>query len=165
MMRMRHTIIQMVVIWSIGIAVAFSYNAFSDKGINPFIKIVYEESMKTPVSEEGEGIVLIDLKQLRELSRDNMYILDASTEDDYREGHIPGAILFDFYQFETYADRVLPLIDPEGDIIVYCSSPFCDSSSFLATELYSMGYFNIYLYKDGFSNWQDKGLPVEKGLQ
>jgi len=155
----------MVAIWSIGIAVAFSYNAFSDKGINPFIKIVEEESIASSSSGENEGIVVIDLKQFRNMRRDNIYILDASTEDGYREGHIPGAILFDFYQFESFADRVLPLIDPDAEIIVYCSSPFCDSSSFLATELYSMGYLNIYLYKDGFLNWKNEGLPVEKGLR
>lgn len=164
-MKIRRIIIQTIAIWCIGIATAFSYNAFSDKGINPFIKIVEEEGFENPVINGGKGIVVIGLEQLRKMNGDNIYILDARTEDDYKEGHIPGAILFDFYQFEIFADRVLPLIDPEGDIIVYCSSPLCDSSSFLATELFSMGYFNIYLYKDGFQKWKNEGLPIEKGLQ
>jgi rhodanese-related sulfurtransferase len=146
-------------------AVAFTYNVFSDNGIDPFRKID-EKEIVTSSGNRGDGsFVVIDLKQLRSMSKQNSILLDARTESDYIEGHIPGAILFDYYRFGYFADRLLPFLDPEGKIIVYCSSPLCDSSSFLAGELYMLGYHNVYVYKGGFSNWEKEDFPIEKRLQ
>jgi rhodanese-related sulfurtransferase len=164
-MKIRSVLIQAVAVCGISAAIAFTYNAFSDNGINPFRKINNGEIDETSDNGVDGSIDLIGLKQFRTMSKEKSIFLDARTESDYREGHIPGAILFDYYQFGRFADKVLPFLDPESEIIVYCSSPVCDSSSFLARELFALGYHNVYVYKEGFSNWEREGLPVEKGLE
>ena len=40
----------------------------------------------------------------------------------------------------------------------------CDDSELLARELYSMGFSRLFVYKGGFEEWENSGMPVEKGI-
>ena len=63
-----------------------------------------------------------------------------------------------------YLDRVIPLLMPDQDIVIYCTGPECDDSELLARELYAIGFTNIMVYKGGYEEWIDTGLAVEEGL-
>jgi rhodanese-related sulfurtransferase len=62
------------------------------------------------------------------------------------------------------------LFDERGDprdqakpIVIYCSGGDCEDSHMLAQKLWGIQFNNVYVYKDGFPDWQSKGGPVRTG--
>ncbi|MDZ7860533.1 MAG: rhodanese-like domain-containing protein [Candidatus Krumholzibacteriota bacterium] len=163
-MEIKRTIIQAIAVCCASTLIAFTYNAFSDNGINPFRQAASEKIAEN-IDNSAGNITVIDLKKFREMKEEGILLIDARTESEYINGHIPGALLFDYYKFGSFADKVIPLIYPWSSLVIYCSSPACDSSDLLAAELYQLGYKNIFVFEGGFSNWKEEGLPVEKGLE
>ncbi|MBP1598766.1 MAG: hypothetical protein H6Q05_4143, partial [Acidobacteria bacterium] len=41
----------------------------------------------------------------------------------------------------------------------------CEDAALLAAKLAQAGYYNIYLYKDGFAAWANNGWPVAEGKE
>ena len=160
---LRNAILQAVAIVVVSVVVGFAFNSFSRNGINPF-----RVPAKVPVTAGGaqagaEGIRIIDLEETRRVVESGASVIDARRKDEYDEGHIPGAILFDYYDMGTYRDQVLPLLSNEGEIMVYCSEATCDDSELLAKELYLLGFTKLLIFKGGFAEWSSAGLPVERG--
>ncbi len=75
-------------------------------------------------------------------------ILDVRTEEEYAEGHVPGAILIPDYEIEARAEEELP--DKDRMLLVYCRSG--RRSKIAAEALVEMGYTNIYEF-GGIIDW------------
>jgi rhodanese-related sulfurtransferase len=160
---LRNAILQALAITAVSAVLGFAFNSLSRNGINPFAM-----AEKVPVApgdaQAGtEGIRIIDLDEARRVVESGASVLDARRKDEYDEGHIPGAILFDYYDMGTYRDSVLSRLSNEGEIMVYCSEPTCDDSELLAGELYRLGFTKLLVFKGGFAEWSGAGLPVERG--
>jgi rhodanese-related sulfurtransferase len=160
---LRTAIIQAVIVAAAGIVVAFAHNALSVNGINPFRKIVDVPVIEDPVEEASEGIRIINLDEMLAAAERGAVVIDARPKAEYESGHIPGAILLDYYDMGRYLDRVLPMLDPEKETIVYCYGPDCDDAELLARELFALGFGNLLVYRGGFEEWEDSGRPVEQG--
>jgi rhodanese-related sulfurtransferase len=164
-MRLKRAILQAVTIGVLSVTVAFIHNAFSKNGINPFRKV-----SEVPVYENGNGnagatgIRLISLDKVKEFVEEGRTVIDARTAEEYSSGHIPGAILCDYYEMGTYFEKVLPLLDPLEEIVLYCSGPLCDDSELLGRELFALGYERLNLFKGGMEEWSEAGMPVETGM-
>jgi rhodanese-related sulfurtransferase len=92
--------------------------------------------------------------------------LDARRTSVYREGHIPGARPFSIW--ESDVDEKIKTFfaeghDPSTPIVVYCSGGECEDSHMLATKLHMAGFDNALVYKDGYPDWQKRGLPIHTG--
>lgn len=75
-------------------------------------------------------------------------ILDVRTQEEFDEGHIPGAVLLPDYEVEEKAQKILK--DPDQLILVYCRS---GRRSKLAAEiLVELGYTNIREF-GGIIDW------------
>jgi rhodanese-related sulfurtransferase len=160
---LRNAILQALAITAVSAVLGFAFNSLSRNGVNPFAM-----AEKVPVApgdaQAGtEGIRIIDLDEARRVVESGASVLDARRKDEYDEGHIPGAILFDYYDMGTYRDSVLSRLSNEGEIMVYCSEPTCDDSELLAGELYRLGFTKLLVFKGGFAEWSGAGLPVERG--
>ncbi len=171
-MRLRRAIAQAVLVALVAAAAAFIHNALSENGIDPMRDLgevpVFESGQPLQggaAVEDAEGDRLVSLEEFRELMEAGNPVLDARTPDEYRSGHIPGAILCDYYEMGRYFDRVLPRLDPAQRLGVYCSGPSCDDSEMLARELYSMGYTRLCVFKGGIEEWTEAGLPLEYGAE
>ena len=79
---------------------------------------------------------------------DNHVIVDVRRQDEYDEGHIPGAILIPNESIETDPPAELP--DFEQIILVYCRSG--RRSKEASQKLADMGYRNIYEF-GGIIDW------------
>ena len=78
-------------------------------------------------------------------------ILDVRTTDEYKEGHIPGAICV---PNETIGeDDIAELPDKEQVILVYCRSG--NRSKQASVKLSAQGYTNVYEF-GGILDWQGK---------
>jgi rhodanese-related sulfurtransferase len=171
-MRLKRAIAQAIVLVLIGAAAGLVHNAFSVNGIDPFRKLddvpVYDNGETGAVGsgqEDMDGICLVSLDEFREMVDGGMPILDARTAEEYESGHIPGAILCDYFEMGYYFESVLPMLSPEDRIGIYCTGPTCDDSEMLARELYALGYTKLCVYRGGIEKWLEAGLPIEHGPQ
>ncbi|HLN79608.1 MAG TPA: rhodanese-like domain-containing protein [Thermoanaerobaculia bacterium] len=100
------------------------------------------------------------------LHRRNALFLDARRSSVYADGHIPGARSLPVWESDIDA-RVKALyeegLDQRAPIVAYCSGGNCEDSHMLAEKLYMVGFDNVLIYKDGFPDWQKRGLPVNRG--
>ena len=82
-------------------------------------------------------------------SESGYIILDAREQDEYGEGHIPGAILIPYGEIADRAEKELP--DKNQLILVYCRSG--RRSKIAAEELVKLGYTNVKEF-GGIIDWE-----------
>ena len=82
-------------------------------------------------------------------SESGYIIIDARTQEEYDEGHIPGAILIPEYEIADRAEKELP--DKDQLILVYCRSG--KRSKIAAEELVKLGYTNVKEF-GGIIDWE-----------
>ena len=94
--------------------------------------------------------VNITAQQAKEImdSREGYVILDTRTQEEYDEGHIPGAILIPYDEIFEKAEGVLT--DKNQLILVYCRSG--RRSKLAAEDLVKLGYTNIKEF-GGIIDW------------
>jgi len=97
--------------------------------------------------------------------------LDARRTSVYEQGHIAGARPFSVWESDI-DDKTRKLFDERSDpaaqalpIVIYCSGGDCEDSHMLAEKLWGIQFNNVYVYKDGFPDWQKKGGAVRTGAQ
>jgi rhodanese-related sulfurtransferase len=162
---LKNALLQAIVIIAAAIVVGFAFNALSRNGIDPL-----ETPAKVPVAADStqsgvEGIKIVTLDEARQAVESGVPVIDARRKADYDDGHIPKAMLLDYYDMGRYKDQVLPRLSSDQPIMVYCSELSCDDSELLAKELYSLGFTKLLLFKGGFAEWSAAGLPVERSAQ
>ena len=82
-------------------------------------------------------------------SESGYIIIDARTQEEYDQGHIPGAILIPEYEIADRAEKELP--DKNQLILVYCRSG--RRSKIAAQELVKLGYANVKEF-GGIIDWK-----------
>ena len=82
-------------------------------------------------------------------SESGYIIIDARTQEEYDQGHIPGAILIPEYEIADRAEKELP--DKNQLILVYCRSG--RRSKIAAEELVKLGYTNVKEF-GGIIDWE-----------
>ena len=94
--------------------------------------------------------VNITAQQAKEImnTEQGYIILDTRTQEEYDEGHIPGAILIPHDQIKAKAERILT--DKNQLILVYCRSG--RRSKLAAEDLVELGYTNIKEF-GGIIDW------------
>lgn len=88
-----------------------------------------------------------EAKQIMD-TQEGYVILDVRSQEEYDQGHIPGAILIPDTEIETRAGQMLP--DKDQLILVYCRSG--RRSKLAAEALVKMGYTNIKEF-GGILDW------------
>ena len=82
-------------------------------------------------------------------SESGYIIIDARTQEEYDEGHTPGARLIPEYEIADRAEKELP--DKDQLILVYCRSG--RRSKIAAEELVKLGYSNVKEF-GGIIDWE-----------
>jgi len=82
-------------------------------------------------------------------SESGYIIIDARTQEEYDQGHIPGAILIPGYEIADRAEKELS--DKKQLILVYCRSG--RRSKIAAEELVKLGYTNVKEF-GGIIDWE-----------
>ena len=104
------------------------------------------------VSDKGdknmyEQITAEEAKKIMD-SEDKFTILDVREQEEYDEGHIPGAVLIPYTSIDSEAEKILT--DKEGLILVYCRSG--RRSKIAAESLAKLGYTDIKEF-GGIIDW------------
>ena len=102
--------------------------------------------------ENDQGAVYVNItaeeaKQIMD-NEEGYIILDVRTQEEYDEGHIPGAIVISHEEISEQAEKMLP--NQDQLILVYCRSG--RRSKIAAEALVEMGYTNIKEF-GGIIDW------------
>jgi molybdopterin/thiamine biosynthesis adenylyltransferase/rhodanese-related sulfurtransferase len=84
-------------------------------------------------------------------------VVDVREQDEWDEGHIPGALHIPRGFLESRIERAAP--DPSRRVVVYCSVG--NRSVFAAKTLEELGYEDVASLAGGFTDWKRNGYPVE----
>ncbi len=82
----------------------------------------------------------ITLEQLEKKQKEGAIIIDVRSPQEYKEGHIQGAISIPEYEINKEIYQTLK--NKEEEIVLYCSSGFRSRKAL--KKLQKMGYVNVY---------------------
>ena len=94
-----------------------------------------------------EQITAEEAKKIMDSGEEHI-ILDTREQDEFDEGHIPGAILIPYTEIENKAEEMLT--DKDKLILVYCRSG--RRSKIAAESLSKLGYINVKEF-GGIIDW------------
>jgi rhodanese-related sulfurtransferase len=93
---------------------------------------------------------------LERLRGGSVVILDVRPEEEYRAGHIPGALSVPVEALEA----ALKTIPRDREVVAYCRGPYCVFSDEAVAFLRARGYRARRL-RQGLPDWRAAGMPVE----
>jgi len=103
-----------------------------------------------------------DAEQVRKAIESGEWVLlDVREKDEYREGHLPGAISLPRGFLELRVEQLVP--DKQKPIIAYCAGG--TRSLLAAKQLIEMGYEKVISMAGGFSAWKSQGYPWKQDRQ
>ncbi|MBF0303944.1 MAG: rhodanese-like domain-containing protein [Desulfamplus sp.] len=142
------------------------------------IPIIGEWSVDARFSDSSGESLVISLEEAKRLFENKTALfLDARRKEQYDEGHIQGALSLPQQEVDAYFMDIAPKLEESqldnndrGDgsskskvIITYCDGDTCELSHELALFLKEMGFNNVKVLVNGWSVWQEAGLPNEIG--
>jgi len=116
-----------------------------------------DTAKKSDAAKKEGGYTHIDMETAKQMmaNDDGHVIVDVRSQEEYNEGHIPGAIVIPNESIGTEQPKELP--DLEQVILVYCRSG--NRSRQASQKLADMGYTNVYEF-GGIKDWTGE---TEKG--
>jgi rhodanese-related sulfurtransferase len=90
-------------------------------------------------------------------SGDRFHLVDVREDDEWRAGHINGAIHIGKGVIERDIEARIP--NKSDEVILYCGGGF--RSALAADALRQMGYANVVSMDGGMRGWRERKLPEE----
>jgi rhodanese-related sulfurtransferase len=100
-------------------------------------------------------VSLEDLKSRLD-SGEELILLDVREKDEWRQGHVPGAMHIPRGFLEMQSGSRLP--DKDAKIVTICAGGI--RSAFAAKVLQDLGYTNVESANPGYNQWKDVGYPT-----
>ncbi|MDP2643397.1 MAG: metalloregulator ArsR/SmtB family transcription factor [Desulfobacterales bacterium] len=117
------------------------------------------EQIKRQFLAGREGMEPVDrdalLKRVREGS---VTVLDVRPPEEYKAGHIPGAVSIPLKELELR----LSVLPSDQDVVAYCRGPYC-VLSIQAVEILRANGFHAVRLEEGIQDWRAKGFSVAVG--
>jgi rhodanese-related sulfurtransferase len=126
----------------------FTPQAWADKPIAP----VFIEGATSLSAEEVVQLILTEPR---------LVVIDSRKEEEYAKGHIEGAISL----LDTDMDEealATTVNGKETPLLFYCNGIRCLRSSNATQKALEWGYSNLYWFRGGWLEWQDKRLPMAR---
>lgn len=119
------------------------------------------EQIKRQFLKGRDGMEPVDRDALLERVRDGaVTVLDLRPVEEYRAGHIPGAISIPLEELE----HRLSGLPKEGEIVAYCRGPYC-VLSIQAVEMLRAKGFQAVRLEEGIQDLRAMGFAVAVGEQ
>ncbi|MDP9411206.1 MAG: metalloregulator ArsR/SmtB family transcription factor [Actinomycetota bacterium] len=107
--------------------------------------------------EDRDALEAVDAAELMgRLSDGSVIVLDVRPEEEYRAGHIPGALSVPVDALEA----ALETLPRDREVVAYCRGPYCVFSDEAVAFLRTRGYRARRL-RQGLPDWRAAGMPVE----
>ena len=109
--------------------------------------------------EGRESLEPVEKESLLERVREGVVtVVDVRPREEYRAGHIPGAVSVPLKELEPY----LPRLPSDHQIVAYCRGPYC-VLAIDAVEILRAHGFRAMRLDDGVLEWQARGLALAVG--
>ena len=96
---------------------------------------------------------------LRRVRAGEVTVLDVRPTEEYRAGHIPGALSIPVGELKVRLKEL-----PKGrEIVAYCRGPYC-VMAIDAVELLRKSGFEAHRMEQGVVDWRARGWRVERGV-
>ncbi len=121
------------------------------------------KTFKQLMEEARREVPEVSVEDVRQrLARDHgATVLDVREKEEYREGHLQGALSLPRGFLEIRVEEAIP--DKQAPIIAYCAGG--TRSLIAARTLKEMGYTNVVSMTGGFTAWKNVGLPFAQDHQ
>ena len=161
----RKTIKEIIILVVVSVILALVVNALSPRGIALVGKwdtaqgLISSNPDQNTVHQPGKIDSVASAKSI--FDKGAAIFVDARSQNDYDNGHIPGAVSLPVGQFEAGIAFFLNRFSPGQPIVTYCSGRTCEDSHNLAEALSDVGFTNVRIFIDGFPAWEAEGYPIE----
>ncbi len=141
--------------------VGFGFNAIRS---NPLPLLYVKAPASTPASAPFAEPPPISLQEIRDAPADSLLFIDARSPLFFASGHIPHAHNLPRKEFASAFAHIEGALrkDTSRRLIVYCSDVECDDALTIARELLRAGLKPVRIFKGGWKQWHEAGLPEEK---
>ncbi len=123
-----------------------------------------QRTFKDIMEEARRAVPEVTVEQVKQRIAGNgrdVYLIDVREREEYREGHLPGAISVPRGFLEMKIEETVP--DRDAEIIAYCQG---GTRSLIAAKiLKEMGYKKVVSMAGGFSAWKGAGNPWQADRQ
>jgi rhodanese-related sulfurtransferase len=117
------------------------------------------EQIKRQFLEGREGMEPVDRDALLKRVRDGaVTVLDVRPSEEYRAGHIPGAISIPLKELELR----LAQLPRDHEVVAYCRGPYCVLAIQAVEVLHAKGFHAVRL-EEGIQDWRALGFSVAVG--
>ena len=148
-------LLETLVIVVIGAGAGVALNAFRPDPL-PY-------ALPGTVLETESGVRAVFIREAYRLFEAGDYIfVDAREEDEFRAGHIEGALSLPFERFPTLYPE-LQVWAAGQPLLVYGGSANLIAADELARALREQGEEELLIFAAGFESWRAHGYPVETG--
>jgi rhodanese-related sulfurtransferase len=100
----------------------------------------------------------VELSRNLKEGTNNFVVIDVREADDYKKGHIPGAINLPREKWNTCEG-----LRKESLNVLYCYSHVCHLAATAAVEFAGKGY-SVMEMDGGFAAWKENDLEIESGV-
>ncbi len=112
----------------------------------------YRDLLQQVRSEISE----VDAREAADLVGGGTLFLDVREQDEWEEGHLPGAVHVPRGFLESRIEQLAP--ERSGPILVYCAGG--SRSAFATKTLQELGYENVVNLAGGFTDWKRNGFEI-----
>jgi rhodanese-related sulfurtransferase len=149
---------ELLVILAASCCIGLLFNLFHKNGI-PLVapskaEVYARKNIPVLTPEEARG----------KLEGGGVIFLDARDPADFQQAHIKGALNLPVRHFDLYYPRMKDVLPKDAEIVVYCESPECNASLYLAENLIGLGYVHIVVMLKGWNAWEDLDYPSESAM-
>lgn len=117
------------------------------------------EMIKRRFLENREGMEPVDRNDLlKRVKQGAVTVLDVRPVEEYRAGHIPGALSVPLTELE----KLFSKLPRDQEIVAYCRGPYCVLAVQAVEMLRKRGFRAIRL-EEGVQDWRAMGLRVDTG--
>jgi len=121
--------------------------------------------------EEVAGVRKVLAKEVSDMIKDGVQVVDVRTAAEFETKHIPGAKLL---PYEEYSARIVGAdlskdgfdvskLASNSKVVLYCNGPECWKSFKAALRANDSKRFEaVYWFRGGMPEWEKAGLPVTK---
>jgi hydroxyacylglutathione hydrolase len=131
----------------------------SKVGLTRVAGVFRSDALRDWKSRHGdlETVAQIDTQSLHKRSRDGVQVIDVRSPEEWRKGHLPGAI---HIPLALLPDRIAEL-DASAPIVMQCQGG--GRSSIATSLLQSRGLPDVSNLAGGYDAWVAQGFETESG--
>ena len=149
---------------------AGGFSAIASAGAYPDAVVKQAQSLKAEADAKNDmpasipGIKLINGQELKKWMDENkkIVIIDNRNKEQFTKEHITGAVLItvdELIENPKLSDK----LDKNVPLVLYCNGVKCWRSPAAALLYQSMGFKEIYWYRNGLPEWIKLDYPTVEG--